>query len=63
MIGDDQTTAEQKLRTAGFTVKVETQDTADPAEDGVVLDEAPAAGETRKRGAKVTITVGVLTGG
>ena len=42
---------------------VETQDTTDPAEDGVVLDQAPPAGEERKRGAKVTITVGVLTGG
>jgi serine/threonine-protein kinase len=63
VIGDDQDTATQKLRNAGFTVKVETQDTEDATEDGVVLDQAPAAGETRKRGASVTITVGALTGG
>jgi len=61
--GDDETTATTKLEKAGFTVKVVSQDTNDPSEDGIVLDETPAGGTNAKPGAKVTITVGSLTSG
>jgi beta-lactam-binding protein with PASTA domain len=63
VVGEDETTATTKLQNAGFDVKVVRQDTTDPAEDGVVLDETPAGGETAKPGAKITITVGSLTSG
>jgi beta-lactam-binding protein with PASTA domain len=62
VIGDDEATARQRLEQAGFTVTVVDQDTTDPAEDGVVVDQDPAGAARRKPGADVTIFVGVLTG-
>jgi serine/threonine-protein kinase len=56
-----QADAEKQLRDAGFQVKVRTQDTADQSQDGVVLDQAPAAGEQRKRGSTVRLRVGKFT--
>jgi serine/threonine-protein kinase len=61
VVGLDQATATQKLENAGFTVAVLDQDTSDPTEDGVVLDQNPPAGERRRPGAEITIFVGVLT--
>jgi eukaryotic-like serine/threonine-protein kinase len=52
--------AERQLRDAGFKVRVRNVDTSNPAEDGVALDQNPAAGEQRKRGSTVTIQVGKL---
>ncbi len=63
VVGADETTATTKLENAGFTVKVVRQDTTDPSEDGVVLDETPAGGDTAKPGAKVTLTIGSLASG
>jgi beta-lactam-binding protein with PASTA domain len=62
VVGLDEATATQKLKNAGFTVAVLDQDTSDPAEDGVVLDQDPPAGDRRRPGAEITIFVGVLTG-
>jgi beta-lactam-binding protein with PASTA domain len=61
VVGLDEATARQKLENAGFTVAVLDQDTSDPTEDGVVLDQNPPAGDRRKPGAEITIFVGVLT--
>jgi beta-lactam-binding protein with PASTA domain len=59
--GDDEATARQRLENAGFTVNVVDQDTTDPTEDGIVVDQDPAGGDRRKPGAEITIVVGVLT--
>jgi eukaryotic-like serine/threonine-protein kinase len=48
------------LEDAGFEVRVREQTVTDPAQDGVVLDQSPAADEERRQGARVTIVVGRL---
>jgi len=53
--------ATKALRDAGFEVRVRDSDTSNPDEDGVVLDQGPAAGEARRRGSTVRIRVGRLT--
>jgi beta-lactam-binding protein with PASTA domain len=52
--------AQSRLDRAGFEVTTRTRSTADPAEDGIVLSQSPAAGSKRTQGALVTITVGQL---
>ena len=56
----DQDTATATLRSAGFQVAVQTRDTTDPAQDGVVLTQNPRGGKQATIGATVTILVGVL---
>ena len=34
------------------------QDVTDPAQDGIVLEQSPAADEERRQGTRVTIVVG-----
>jgi eukaryotic-like serine/threonine-protein kinase len=46
------------LRNSGFRAVVETVDTQDPTQDGVVLFQSPPAGTLAKPGTTVTITVG-----
>jgi serine/threonine-protein kinase len=53
--------ATKALRDAGFQVRVRDSPTSNADEDGVVLDQAPAAGESRRRGYTVRIRVGRLT--
>jgi eukaryotic-like serine/threonine-protein kinase len=61
-VGDlTQDQASKQLRAAGFEVRVRQTETANQDEDGVVLDQTPAAGEQRKRGSTVTIRVGHFT--
>ncbi len=48
------------LEDAGFEVRVSEQTVTDPAQDGVVLDQSPAADEERRQGSRVTIVVGRL---
>jgi serine/threonine-protein kinase len=60
VVDQEQTAATRQLRDAGLQVRVRHVDTSDPTEDGVVLDQNPAAGEQRKRGSTVTIQVGRL---
>lgn len=55
---EDQAT--KALRDAGFEVRVRDSETSNADEDGVVLDQAPAAGEARRRGSTVRIRVGRL---
>jgi serine/threonine-protein kinase len=56
--GEDESTATANLQNAGFSVDSVDQTTSDPSEDGVVLDESPAAGSRAADGSTVTITVG-----
>jgi len=46
------------LRNSGFKVVVDSQDTNDPSQDGIVLTQTPGPGESAKPGTAVTITVG-----
>jgi serine/threonine-protein kinase len=49
------------LRNSGFKVVVDMSDVQDPALDGVVLFQTPAAGTSAKPGTTVAITVGKYT--
>ena len=55
-----QASADSRLRRVGFEVNVRMRATTDPGEDGIVLDQSPAGGSKRSKGAVVTITVGQL---
>ncbi|MBD0318440.1 MAG: PASTA domain-containing protein, partial [Thermoleophilia bacterium] len=46
------------LENAGFDVRVRDEDTTDPAQENVVLDQNPAAGVKAEPGSTVTITIG-----
>jgi eukaryotic-like serine/threonine-protein kinase len=50
--------AQTELEDAGFEVGVRDQEITDPAQEGVVLEQSPAAGEERRQGSRVTIVVG-----
>ena len=58
VLGQEQTSATQTLTQAGFQVAVIPQPTNDPSQQGIVLDEQPAAGARIPRGSQVTIFVG-----
>ena len=50
--------ARAELEDAGFEVRVTDQEVTDPAQDGIVLEQSPAADEERRQGSRVTIIVG-----
>jgi serine/threonine-protein kinase len=50
--------AQTELEDAGFEVRVRDQEVTDPEQEGVVLEQSPAAGEERRQGSRVTIVVG-----
>jgi eukaryotic-like serine/threonine-protein kinase len=54
----DQASAQSQLRSSGFRVRIETQDTNDPSTDGIVLSQDPAGGTQAPKGTTVTIVVG-----
>ena len=54
--------AKNALTGAGFQVATQTQDTTDPTQKGIVLDEIPPAGSSQTKGSTVTIVVGHFTG-
>jgi eukaryotic-like serine/threonine-protein kinase len=58
VVDQERDAAEKALRDAGFEVRVreETVDTLD--QDGIVVDQDPAGGESRSKGSRVTIVVG-----
>jgi beta-lactam-binding protein with PASTA domain len=60
--GEDETTAIQDLRAAGFKVRVVDQDATDETEDGLVVGQDPAAGQQAAAKATVTIYVGRFSG-
>jgi beta-lactam-binding protein with PASTA domain len=62
VIGQDQATAADNLRSAGFRVVVLNRPTPDESKDGVVVDEQPRPGSSIPDGAQVTIFVGRFSG-
>ncbi|HLM33545.1 MAG TPA: Stk1 family PASTA domain-containing Ser/Thr kinase [Gaiellaceae bacterium] len=58
VLDQDQASAEAELDAAGFKVRVVREDTADPTQDGVVMDQSPAPGLEAQPGSRVTIIVG-----
>ena len=58
--GLDQASAQLELERAGFQVRVIGESTTDPAQDGLVLRQAPEGGSSAQEGAVVTLTVGRL---
>jgi serine/threonine-protein kinase len=58
VIDADRQDAIDTLQEAGFKVRITEQAVTTPDQDGVVLDQNPPSGEKRKKGARVTITVG-----
>jgi beta-lactam-binding protein with PASTA domain/predicted Ser/Thr protein kinase len=58
--GAAQAAAAAALRHAGFKVKTQPHTTTEQAQVGVVLEQSPAGGTRARKGATVTIAVGVL---
>jgi eukaryotic-like serine/threonine-protein kinase len=59
----DKDTAVSTLKDAGFKVKIVPQDTNDPTQENIVLDQSPAAGTLADPHSVVTIFVGRLVAG
>jgi eukaryotic-like serine/threonine-protein kinase len=55
--------AQAALERAGFEVVVQDEETEDPNQDGIVLNQDPPGGTTAPRGSRVTIFVGRLIAG
>jgi beta-lactam-binding protein with PASTA domain len=62
VVGQDQATAANDLRAAGFRVVVLNRPTKDESKDGLVIDEQPGAGSSIPGGSQVTIFVGRFSG-
>jgi serine/threonine-protein kinase len=62
VVGQDQAAATSQLRSAGFAVSVQQQPTTDPSQNGVVVDQQPAAGSAAPKGSQVTLDVGSTSG-
>jgi serine/threonine-protein kinase len=60
VVGKSEALAAAALGSAGFTPKTATTPTSEEAKVGVVLNQSPAGGAHARKGATVTITVGVL---
>ncbi len=58
VVGEDKNTAKADLANAGFHVDKENQDTSDPNQDGMVVDQSPIGGSSAQAGSHVTIYVG-----
>ena len=58
VVGQDEQAAQSRLQQAGFRAIVEDLQTSDPAEDGKVVDEQPAAGTKAPKGSQIIIYVG-----
>jgi serine/threonine-protein kinase len=62
VVGQDQATAAQTLRAAGFRVAVLNRPTGDQTKDGLVIEQQPKAGSNIPGGLQVTIFVGRFSG-
>ncbi len=60
VVGKNETEAAAALGSAGFTPKMVSATTTEQTQVGVVLRQSPSAGARARKGATVTITVGVL---
>lgn len=63
VVGQDQATAANTIKDAGFHVVVLNRPVTDQSKDGVVVDEQPTAGASIPSGSQVTIFVGRFSGG
>ncbi len=59
--GEDETSAKDELKTAGFKVQVQHQDVTDPSQNGIVISQTPDGGTQADHGSTVTIVVGHFT--
>jgi beta-lactam-binding protein with PASTA domain len=62
VVGQDQATAAQTLRDAGFKVAVLNRPTADQSNDGLVVEQQPRASASIPGGSQVTIFIGRFSG-
>jgi beta-lactam-binding protein with PASTA domain len=62
VVGQDQATAVQTLRDAGFKVAVLNRPTVDQSKDGLVVEQQPRANSSIPRGSQVTIFIGRFSG-
>jgi serine/threonine-protein kinase len=62
VVGQDQATAAQTLRDAGFKVAVLNRPTADQSTDGLVVEQQPRATSNIPAGSQVTIFIGRFSG-
>ena len=62
VVGQDQATAAQTLRDAGFKVAVLNRPTADQSQDGLVVEQQPRATSNIPGGSQVTIFIGRFSG-
>jgi beta-lactam-binding protein with PASTA domain len=62
VVGQDQATAVQTLRDAGFKVAVLNRPTADQSKDGLVVEQQPRANASIPEGSQVTIFIGRFSG-
>ena len=62
VVGQDQATAVQNLRAAGFEVAVLNRPTSDQSKDGLVIEQQPKAGSNIPGGLQVTIFIGRFSG-
>jgi beta-lactam-binding protein with PASTA domain len=60
VVGQDQATAVQTLRDAGFKVAVLNRPTADESKDGLVVEQQPRVTSNIPGGSQVTIFIGLL---
>jgi eukaryotic-like serine/threonine-protein kinase len=60
VVGQNEATAAAALGKAGFAPKTTGEAVSEPAQVGIVLKQSPAAGTNARKGATVTLTVGVL---
>jgi eukaryotic-like serine/threonine-protein kinase len=58
VVGEQEETASDDLKNAGFKVKVEHVPVTDPTQDNVVQSQDPAGGSQAEKGSRVTISVG-----
>jgi beta-lactam-binding protein with PASTA domain len=62
VVGQDQATAAQTLRDAGFKVAVLNRPTADESKDGLVVEQQPRATSSIPAGSQLTIFIGRFSG-
>ena len=62
VVGQDQATAAQTLRDAGFKVAVLNRPTADQSKDGLVVEQQPRATSGLPAGSQITIFIGRFSG-
>ena len=60
VVGQDEATAAFTVEQGGFRVRVTNRTASDPSEEGIVVQQLPRGGVTRRTGSTVTIVVGRL---